>query len=274
MPNNSNSMTSDNEKRGKLIFLAGAIVVAMFVSKISQTEAQQNLLRIYLGGGVYFLFSFIGLLWAFKFQVKGRSFLHILQSSLFVLSEVLFVEFFFFQRFNRIYEILVLIFILILIAIGNYVSFLMANVFNVSLYKNIPLLQVGRTASYVLSLLMIYFFVFSFLVSGFPIYVLIPLVGVIVFFVTYIHYLNIGLEEGELWRKTLLTFLITFSLFLGSFLLGSDHELVSIVPVVGFFVCVSVVSQEVIQKELRLNMFVYSLIVITVFLMNLFLNIS
>lgn len=270
----SSSMSTDNEKRGKLLFLSVALVLSIFFTKIYQSQAQQNILRIYLTGGLYFVFSFIGLLWAFRFQVKKKSFLHLLQSSLFIFSEVLFIEFFFFQRFNRIYEIFILLLILILVAVGNYVSFLMANVFNVSLYKNIPLLQVARTASYVLSLLSLYFFMFSFLVSGFPLYILLPLISIVIFFVTFVHYLNIGLEEGELWRKSLLTFLINFGLFLGAFLAGSAHEIVAIVPVVGFFVCVSVVSQDVGKNEIRFGVFFYALIIFVIFILNLFLNLG
>lgn len=269
----SNNSSSDNEKRGKLLFLSSGIALALFLTKVAQVQTQQDILKIYLTSGVYFVASFIGLLWAFKFQVKKQSLLYLLQSSLFILSEVLFIELFFFQKFSRIYEALILFVLLALVLIGNYASFLMANVFNVNLYKKIPLVHVGRTTSYVLSLLMMFFFSFSLLVSGLPIYILVPAFAVVAFFIIFVHYLNIGLEEAELWRKTMLTFVIVLFLFLGLFLTGSSHEMVSIVPAVGYFVCVSVVSQEVMNNEVRFGSFFYVFIITIVFLVSLFLNI-
>jgi hypothetical protein len=87
-----------------------------------------------------------------------------MESSLFVASEFLFIEMFFFEDLDRIYEGVLLLGILGLIWISTYVSFLMANIFNVGLYKDIPLEQVARTASYILSIFMVYFLTFSYLV--------------------------------------------------------------------------------------------------------------
>ena len=270
---NTVNVTADNEKRGKLLFLSALISVLLFVTKITQAQTQETILNIYLSSGIYFLISFVGLLWAFKFQVKRKSFLYILQASLFVFSEVLFIEFFFFQKFNRIYEAFILLFLLAIVFLGNYASFLMANVFNVNLYKKIPLVHVGRTTSYVLSLLVLYFLSFSFLGTGLPIYILLPLFLLVSFYVIFIHYMNIGLGEGELVRKSLFTVAIVFILFLGSFLLGTSHEIISIVPVVGLLVSVSVVSQDVMNNEVRFGSLLYSLIIIIIFVVNLLLNI-
>ncbi len=268
-----NSLTSDNEKRGKLLFLSALISLFMFVTKITQVQSQETILNIYLTSAIYFVASFLGLLWAFNFQVKKQSFLYLLQSSLFVFSEVLFIEFFFFQKFNRIYEAFLLLILLFLVFLGNYGSFLMANVFNVNLFKKIPLVHVGRTTSYVLSLLMLYFLSFSFLGTGLPIYLLLPIFLVVLFFIVLVHYMNIGLEQGELFRKTFFTVFVVFCLFLGSFLLGTSHEIISVVPVVGLLVCVSVVSQETMNNEVRFGSFIYIAVIVFVFLLNLLLNI-
>ncbi len=256
-------INTDSEKRGKLLFLAGVITLAIFLAKVLQGEADLPTWRIFLDGAIYFIVAFVGLLWAFNFQIKIKSLLYILQSSLFVFSEVIFIEIFFFQKFDRLYESLILFVLLILVFVGIYVSFLMANVFNVDLFKKLPLLQVGRTSSYLISLLMIYFLTFSFLSSGFPIYVVLPLIFVTYFLVALIHYVNMGIEEGELWRKTFLTTAITSILFLGVFLTGSTHELTAIAPALGYYCSVSMVTQEQIFRKNSVS-FVFSMILLAV----------
>jgi hypothetical protein len=160
-----------------------------------------------------------------------------------------------------------------LVFIGNYISFLMANVLNVDLFKKIPLAQVGRTSSYLVSLLMMYFLTFSLLVTGLEIYVLLPLIFIAYALIVYLHYLNIGIGEGELYKKSLLTLLITFILFLGIFLTGDSHELVSAIPVVGYYFSVGVVSQENIAYDKGKGIYFYIIILVFLFLLAVFLNI-
>lgn len=264
---------TDEEKRGKLLILAAFISLAIFVSKITQSQSQLVNLRIYLNSSIYFFITVIGLLWAFKFQVKRKALLFIIHSGLYVFSQSLFIEFFFFQKFNRIYEAFILLFLMFLVFVGNYVSFLMANVLNVDLFKKIPLAQVARTSSYLISLLMMYFFTFSFLVSGLEVYVLLPLILFIYFIIIFIHYVNIGMEKGELYRKTLLTLIIAFNLFLGMFLVGDSHEIVSAVPVLGYYFAVGGVTQEELVYKNEKGLLFYILALIVFFLLGLFLNI-
>jgi len=87
------------------------------------------------------------------------------------------------------------------------------------------------------------------LVTGLEIYILVPLIFIAYALIIYLHYLNIGMEEGELYKKSLLTLLITFILFLGIFLTGDSHELVAAIPVVGYYFSVGVVSQENVAYE-------------------------
>ena len=268
-----NDLNTDNEKRGKLLFLAGLISLAVFLSKVLQGQDQLATWRIYVDGGAYFIISFIGLLWAFNFQIKLKSLLYIVQSCLFVFSEVIFVEFFFFQKFGRIYEALILLLILGMVFVGSYVSFLMANVFNVDLFKKIPLAQVGRTSSYLISLLLIYFLTFSLLASSFPLYVLLPLLYLSYVLVTLIHYMNLGMEQGELWRKTILTSIISMSLFLGVFLSGSTYELTAIIPSLGYYLSVSLVTQEQIFRKININATFSMILLSIVFFLIIFLNI-
>lgn len=263
----------DEEKRGKLLVLAAFIALAIFVSKITQAESQVGIWRIYLTAFIYFLITFVGLVWAFGFKVKKKSILFLLQPSFYVFSQALFIEFFFFQKFSRIYEAFILFLLIFLAFLGNYVSFLMANVLNVDLFKKIPLAQVGRTSSYLVSLLMMYFFTFSFLVSGFELYILIPLVLFIYIFVTLLHYANIGIQGRELTRKTVLTVLISMILFLGMFLTGDSHEVVSALPVLGYFFSVGVVSRERVVHSKAKGISFYLIVLVIAFFLGVFLNI-
>ncbi len=264
---------TDEEKRGKLLTLAVLIALAIFISKITQAQTQIIVWRVYLNAGIYFIVTFLGLLWAFNFKVKKRSILFLLQSALYVFSQALFIEFFFFQKFSRIYEAFILLFLMFLVFLGNYISFLMANVLNVDLFKKIPLAQVGRTSSYLISLLMMYFFTFSFLVTGLEIYFLLPLILLTYIFIISIHYLNIGIEEGELYKKSLLTVLITFILFLGIFLTGDSHEIVAAIPVLGYYFSVGVVSQEDVAYGKSKGIYFYIAILVIAFMVGVFLNI-
>jgi len=254
---------TDSEKRGKLLFLAGIITLAIFLTKVLQGQDDLPTWRIFLDGAIYFAVAFVGLLWAFNFQIKVKSLLYIFQSSLFVLSEVVFVEIFFFQKFGRLYESLILIALLILIFIGIYVSFLMANVFNVDLFKKLPLVQVGRTSSYLISLLMMYFLTFSILSSSLHIYIVLPMIVATYIVIPLIHYVNMGMEQGELWRKTMLTTVITMILLLGVFLTGSTHELTAIAPALGYYFAVSMVTQEQIFRKNSIS-FIFSMILLSV----------
>lgn len=270
---NKAETNTDKEKRVKLVLLAAFIALAIFVNKIFQSQTQVLLWRVYLNAGIYFLIAFVGLLWAFNFQIKKKSLLFLLQSSLFIFSESIFVELFFFQKFNRIYEFFILLILMLLVFIGNYISFLMANVLNVDLFKKIPLVHVGRTSSYLVSLFMMYFFTFSFLVTGFQIYILIPLIIIIYGIIIYIHYLNVGMEEGEIWRKFLLTLFLCVTLFLGVFLSGDLHELISLVPVAGYYLAVGVVSKEKIASEKKGTAYFFGILIFVIGMVSLLVNI-
>lgn len=264
---------TDREKRAKLLLLAAFIALAIFVNKILQSQSQVLLWRVYLNAGIYFCIAFVGLLWAFNFQIKKRSLLFLLQSSLFIFAEAVFIELFFFQKFNRIYEFVILLLLMLLVFFGNYVSFLMANVLNVDLFKKIPLVHVGRTSSYLISLFMMYFFTFDMLVTGLPIYFLVPIIVIAYSVIIYIHYLNIGIEQGELWRKFFLTLLICVFLFLGVFLSGDMHELISAVPVIGYYLSVGVVSKERISSEKKETAYFFGIVIFLLSLGALLINI-
>ncbi len=273
MRRNSSESSTDREKRGKLLLLAAFIALSLFVSKVIQKDTQIVISRVYLNALIYFVIVFVGLLWAFNFQVKRKSLIYLLQPALFVFSQELFVEFFFFQKFSRIYEAFILLLLVIVVFFVNYFSFLSANVFNVNLYKKIPLAQVARTSSYIISVLTMYFLTFSFLLSEFNVYFLLGSILPFYMIITLIHYINIEVEEGELIRKSFLTAFISFILLIGVFLSGNIHEIISIAPVVGYYFSVSMVTQENMIRGNYKNIGLYVITLILLFIAILFVNI-
>jgi len=189
------------------------------------------------------------------------------------MSEYLFIQLFFAQKFSRIYEGILLLILVGLVFLGTYVSFLMANVFNVSLYKNIPLVHVGRTTSYIISTFLIFFMTFSSLALQLPVYILIPWNFVIYLFVTYIHLKNLGYEHFLLRRKTVLVSLLVLFMFLGSFLAGIVHEALALSPTVGYFVGIGVANMDNKKGKLSWELIIYVLALIIVIFLNLQLNV-
>ena len=101
--------STDREKRGKLLLLAAFTALSLFISKIIQTDTLVVASRVYLNALIYFVIVFVGLLWSFNLQIKKKSLITLIQPALFVFSQELFVEFFFFQKFSRIYEAFILL---------------------------------------------------------------------------------------------------------------------------------------------------------------------
>lgn len=269
---NKVSKTEDSVKRGKLIMLSLLIGLSIFVQtliKQQDLEVTRILIiaLIYLGG------SFLGLIWAFDFQVKIKSLSFLLQSSLFVMSEYLFVQLFFVGKFSRIYEGILLLILVALVSIGTYISFLMANVFNVNLYKSIPLANVGRTTSYIISTLSLFFLTFSLLSLQPAIYILLPLQLLISIFFTYIHLRVLGYEGYVLNRKVVLVSLIVFIMFISSFLTGIIHEVSALSPTVGYFVGIGMANIKSAKKENPWEILLYILALIGVLTLNFVLNI-
>jgi hypothetical protein len=224
----------DNVKRLKIILLSFGISFSLFFTKIFARS--EGLWNIYLVGGIYALVAIIGLVWAFNFQIKLKSIKYLFHGGLFVFSEVVFVLLFFFKQFDRIYEGILLVVLLIFLGVITYTCFLMINIFNVSLYKDLPLVNVAQTAFYILTLLMSYFLTFVVLASDFPLYVIFPLLFIIYLFLMYMQFNEIEVEKGHLSYVVIIISLVNIFLVLPFIFVGSGHEVISIVPTVGGFV--------------------------------------
>jgi len=262
----------DAVKRGKLLSLSLLIALSIFIQTILKVN-QGDPIRTALTFFVYLVVVVIGLIWAFNFRVKIRSLPFLLHSALFVASEYLFIQLFFIQKFSRIYEGLILLALVGFVFVGTYVSFLMTNVFNVNLYKKIPLVNVARTTSYIISTLTVFFLFFGILALQLPLYILLPILIAVAYFLSFIHLKNLGYEGMLLNRRSLLVSTIVIFMFISTLFSGVLHEVSVLAPVVGYFVGIGVANIKVENKGKAFELFLYILILIAVVLINFRLNI-
>jgi hypothetical protein len=259
----------DSVKRLKIVLLAFGISFSLFFTKVfAQSE---ELIDIYLVGGIYAVVAIIGLVWAFNFQIKRQSWKYLFQAGLFVFSEVIFVLLFFFKQFDRIYEGILLFVLLIFLWMITYTCFLMVNIFNVSLFKELPLVSVAQTASYILTLLMMYFLTFGILASSFPLYVIVPVVFLVYLFLTYMQFNEIGIEKGRLWSVVLITSLINLFILTGFLFVGSNHEIVAIVPMIVGFVSGGLLTLNP-KDDVKWQVFGYNLLIFVVILIAVYVS--
>lgn len=235
-------------KRGKMIFIAGLIALVSFLLKLFQMD-ERTVIQIYLIATGGFILTYVGTLWFSNFIVNKRVLLNIIpQGALFIFSEVLFIELFFFSKFVRIYEAFLLFIFLIVVFVSSYVTFLMMNIFIVSTVKTIPLEQVAKTTSFIISLLMVYFLTFGLLASGLNIFLLIVLLCGFYGIVVLMHLLHLRLTAAYLRSGVILTAFSMLVSTLGVFLLGNRFELVALVPTAVMFSCTSVVINLIDNK--------------------------
>ena len=259
----------DNVKRLKIILLSFGISFSLFFTKIFARG--EGSLDIYLVGLIYALVTIVGLVWAFNFQIRARSVKYIFQGALFVFSEVVFVLLFFFKQFDRIYEGFLLVLLLLFLGVITYVCFLMINIFNVALFKDLPLISVAQTALYIITLLMMYFLTFGVLASGFPLYIIIPVIFLIYIFLLYMQFNEMDLDNTHLSYVVVIISLINIFLLIPFIFVGSSHEVISIVPTVGGFVTGGILA---LKKKDNVNwqILLYNLLIVIVVVLALYFN--
>jgi len=259
----------DNIKRLKLILLSFGLSFSLFFTKIFAES--ESLLDIYIVGGIYAVVAVIGLVWAFNFKIRAKSIKYLFQGGLFVFSEVIFVLLFFFKQFDRIYEGILLILLLAFLWAITYACFLMINIFNVSLYKELPLLNVAQTASYILTLLMIYFLTFSILETGFPVYIIFPVIFLVYIFLLYMQLNEVGVEKDSIWDNVVIISLLNLFLLVPFIFVGSNHEVISIVPMIGGFVGGGLLTLKE-KDNVKWQVFGYNLLIFIIMLVAVYIS--
>ncbi|HVX92639.1 MAG TPA: hypothetical protein VHA74_00825 [Candidatus Dojkabacteria bacterium] len=259
----------DNSKRGRIILAAAITILGVLFIKLFSKELTVNPLDAFLRGLGYSVLVYLLLVWALKFQVTLYSLLFIIpQSVLFFLTQYYFLEFFFFRRIGRLYEILILMVILVFMFVGTYISFLMANVFNVATIKEIPLIQAGRTASYVLSIVSSYFITYALMDSGINIFVYLPILLISYFLIVLFHLRHSDVEHD---RIGVLSIFITTSMFIGIFstiFLHSQHIVASLIPSAILYIEVGILMNKTRNLLSKMDLMIYTITILTVFVLN------
>lgn len=259
----------DNSKRARIIVIAFLSILGILLIKLFSRELTVNPLDAFLRGLGYSVIIYFLLVWALKFQVTLYSLLFILpQSVFFVLTQYYFLEFFFFRRIGRVYEVLILIVILGLMFVSTYVSFLMANVFNVATIKDIPLIQAARTTSYVLSIISSYFVTYALMDSGISIFIYLPLLLISYFLIVMFHLKHSDIDHD---RIGVLSNLITISMFIGVFstiFISSQHIFASLIPSAILYIEVGILMNKSKNLLAKTDFIIYTITVCAVFILN------
>ena len=237
------------------MFVALVIVLWLFGFKLWKQENWELELAFLVSGGAAVL-TYIGLAWAFRFDLNRDGWLKVLpQPAIFVFGTMLFQEIFFFQQFERVYE--AVIFGILLVIYGGVLTavFLTANVLNVSTVKKIPLLQAAQTSSYLISLFSVYVVSFSIITSGLELYFVAPIL-----FATYVLVIFMHLSHFDLGEKTVRMYALgiawcALGVVLGLLLWPLEALFVSLIPTVLVYIGIGVVMHKA-RKTLTSRVYV------------------
>ncbi len=182
----------------------------------------------------------------YEFSIKKTVVIYIIPQVILLLAgELIFAHTFFVRSFVRNYEILSFLALVLLFMGLNYSVLLMSNIFYVSIYKNIPLKQVAKTASYIVSLISIYFWTFNVLsFEKVGVVGTILILSAIYGFNIYVHLRHLGFTSYKLRRYTLLTLIMLINLLNTILFVGLRPELIALVPLSGFFVTVGYIMHR------------------------------
>lgn len=260
----------DNAKRGRLILVSALVTFLAFFLKIAQQSNDISLFQIYLNAGFVGFVTYAGLLWALKFQVTLRTMTYVLsQSALIVFIFTLFLEMFVFRKVGRVYEFLILLLVSGLMFFATYGSMLMANIFNVSSFKEIPLVQVGKTTSLILTILSIYFASYVVLESQSNGYVTIILLSVMYFFIVLTHIRHLGIPRNTLWRSLFTVFILMILSAIVQVVAGGNSLVSATVPTVVGYCVISIMTLDNLSVMQKFEYFVMTFIA---FFMNFFIK--
>ncbi len=264
---------TDNVKRGRLLAISIVISISIFAFKLLQIEQTVTIWQVYVKAVLYFILTYLLLVWALRGQVNKNSLLFVLpQSALLVFTQILFVELFFFQKFGRIYEAVFLFVIILILFVSTYISFLTTNIFNVSTFKQIPLMQVGKTASYILSILMVYFLTYGILESSFNPFIVVLLATISYMAIVLMHFRHLHIGKGSLIATISVTTTSMVISLLGVMLISSVHEYIALLPMTVMYAMTAVVMNKERNMLKTINIYSYILLMLVVISLNIILG--
>lgn len=221
----------DPGKKRRLLVIAILNSVVIMIVKFQATW-EWTFLNTVLFALFIAVSNYLLLIWAFRMRVKKETFFTVLpQPSLFVFSFVLMLELIFFQRFERIFEGVLFSIVLIFFTSVLMGVFLTANVLNVSLYKTIPLLQVGQTVSFIVTLFIIYFSTYSFVAGAISTPLIFVVLLIIYSLTVYTHLSHFSINLRTVFWYSLSIGWGAVTLLLALLIWPSNVFLLSLVPV-------------------------------------------
>lgn len=275
---NSNSIlqqvsSRDTGKRGRLVFLAIFITLALFFMRAFNFWVVAPGVDLIVKALVFGVFTYISLIWAFKLEINARSLLIVIpQSVLFVMGYVLFIELFFFRQFERALDFFVLFIVWGAGFLLLYVSFLMTNIFNVSMFKEIPLKQVAKTTSYILSLVMVYLYSFSVLALQVNFAYSAGLLAIAYSIIVYLHFYHLNLSPKNLINALVVVLVGMLASIISFMFIGSQHEIIALMPTATAFAVIGITMHKTRTEGFStVNQVEYLLVYFAILAINLWL---
>ena len=258
----------DNTKKGRVILISLLIVLSLLGDRLFGFFGGiwGNPINLSI---LYSLFAVLAFFWVLQFKLNLRIvFLTSFHLALIIFSQILFYQTFLADFFDRVYETLLLIIILIITFLVSYSAFLTANIFAVSSFKKIPLEAVAKTSIYFITVLSIFFLTYGFLSLGMPIWMVILVL--LIFYIVYTLLLmsNFFFETRAILSNSLLIFWNLLLILIGIILFSTGIEFVAFIMAVVFYYVVDLFiekRQEIAYSRLIEYFFLIILLVLIIF---------
>lgn len=225
-------------KRSKVLFVTLLLTTTFFLYRL-MSSSSFNLENFLIIVGISFVFSYLGALWIEDFTFKKESlYLEILQVALFVGFEVAFMQTFFATALARLYEAFLLVIILVIFFLSTYFAYLTMNLFVVSRFKNLPLLDVATTTSYIYTIVSAFYvtyFALSLSINPFVAFLLVFLLLSIYFLIEIINVRHVLDWKGALVDALILSYISTISI-IPACMWNRFPEFIALIPAVLVFI--------------------------------------
>ena len=225
-------------KRSKVLFVTLLLTTMFFLYRLMSSSSFDiyNFLAVV---GISFILSYIGALWIEDFIFKKESlYLEILQVALFVTFEVAFMQTFFATALARLYEAFLLVIILIIFFLSTYFAYLTMNLFVVSRFKNLPLLDVATTTSYIFTIVSAFYvtyFILSLSLNPFVAFVLIFILLLVYLLIEIINVRHVLDWKGAIVDALILSYISTISI-IPACMWNRFPEFIALIPAVLVFI--------------------------------------
>jgi len=152
---------------------------------------------------------------------------------------------------------------------GLVVSFLAANILNVSTFKKIPLLQVAHTVSYVLTLFSVFFLAFFFMNLDWNIYITCAVLFISYYLAAYLHLSHFEIKVKHVsWYAAGIAIISTLLAFV-MMLWPVDTLFRVLLPTIAVYIGVGLVMHQVKEMLRPLIHWAYLILALIVFIVIL-----